>query len=50
MTIFNSNNCKEDEDEDCEAEDEVVEDLLEEYEKMKEENLHERMVSFTFFL
>ena len=43
--IFDSDNCKEDEG----AENEVVEEPLEKYEKMKEEILCERMVSGTFF-
>ena len=48
--ILDSNNCKEDEEEVCKAEDEVVEEPLEKYEKMKEEILSERMLSLTFFL
>ena len=47
--ILNSDNCKEDEEEVCQAEDEVVEEPLEKYEKMKEQILCERMVSHTFF-
>src|SRR5882724_9933985 len=47
--ILDSDNCKEDEEEVFKAEDEVVEEPLEKYEKMKEEILHERMVSHTFF-
>src|SRR5882724_3520550 len=47
--ILDSDNCKEDEEEVCKAEDEVVEEPMEKYEKMKEDILHERMVSHTFF-
>jgi len=45
--IIDSDNCKEDEEEVCEAEDVVVEPM-ENFEKMKEEILCERMVSCTF--
>jgi len=47
---FGSDNHKEDNDEVCEAEDEVVEDLLEKYKKMKEEIQCEWLVSHMFFL
>jgi uncharacterized protein with gpF-like domain len=47
---LDSDNRKEGDDKAGETKDEVVEDLLKKYEKMKEEIQRERMVSHTVFL
>jgi hypothetical protein len=47
---FTLDNADKDDNEVYEAEDEVVEDPLERYEKMREEIQHEHMVSYTIFV